>query len=173
MILFCNGRKYINKYYFFKNKNYRYAFFSLLQAPKTDGNKYLTNWLQDVKQKQGPESFQPLPIPEDHDDSEPIPLGTIDINQVLADMASTGGTINQPQPSNVPRVVLSQLKQLYGEKMEIKPEPPRFVMKNRVKSSPIPSVERLAQFNVEEDRITQLKKKRVTAELSDVSLDDE
>lgn len=87
-------------------------------------------------------------------------------------MGAADGTINQPQPS-VPREVLSQLKQLYGEKMEVKPEPPRFVMKNRVKSAPVPSVERLAQFNVEEDRITQLKNRRVTAELSDVSLDDE
>lgn len=113
-------------------------------------------------------SYTPLEIPEEQ--PEDSGLGTIDLTKLLADMEENKGEIVLSQPlSGVNSDVMSQLKQLYGEKTE-KPEAlglasaisPKFNVKTAENS----------EFIVQNERVKEQKRK-ITEELSDVSLDDE
>lgn len=130
-----------------------------------------------MKQKKTNKPYVPLAIPDDDSDSG---LGTIDLTKVLASMndESKGEIVlSQPLLPQISVDAMSQLKQLYGEKIEVQPVglassiSPKFVLKKNVANGH--SADRLAGFNMNEDENVEAQKKKITEELSDVSLDDE
>ncbi|XP_077284155.1 snustorr snarlik [Arctopsyche grandis] len=144
----------------------------------SDGGKFLAGWSQNMKQKKTNKPYAPLAIPDDDSESG---LGTIDLTKVLADMKDESEgeiVLSQPVLPQISADAMSQLKQLYGEKIEVQPTlglassiSPKFVLKKNVANGH--NADRLAGFNVDEDENVEAQKKKITEELSDVSLDDE
>lgn len=112
-----------------------------------------------MKQKKVNKPYTPLAIPED----QPSELGTVDLTKLLADMENNKGEIILSQPSSGVRAdAMSQLKQLYGGKAE-----------NVGLASAISPKFNVKVAESSQDESVKEQKRKITEELSDVSLDDE
>lgn len=151
----------------------------------------MSNWSQNMKRKQtGKQPFKPLPIPGESENSNP--LSGINLLNLLTNVGQTGEetmegeiVLKQPQPSDVSKETITQLKQLFGGKYATQPpatDRPRFVQRMTRKPAikvPKPvnndgkTFERLSHFNVNDEESANTEKRKITEDLSDVSLDDE